>query len=149
MRKTVLFLKGEITTETINKLNFNGSGSNFLIINSNGGHFDASLDICEKILSTPCAVKAYVNTRADSAAFTVLQCCKPRICRRKTTFTIHPAIVPGGKFTVRHLRAYYSIIAFIAWRTKHPIKFLWELFREEKTLTAQEALELNFVDIII
>jgi ATP-dependent protease ClpP protease subunit len=148
MRKTVLSLKGEITTETIDKINFDEHGSNFLIISSIGGDFNTSIRICNKIRKIP-NVKGYVDKNADYAAFTVLQCCKLRICKRKTTFTIHPVIVSEGELTISHLKAYYSVISVIAWRTKHPIPFLWELFRTEKTLTAEEALELNFIDKII
>ena len=130
-----------------------------LLINSNGGDIKEGLKIVELITHSHALIKGQVIGKAVSMAAVILQACHERSMNETAYLRYH-----YGSWRVS-FRMYFEpemlqrniesgiklqerLILPIAKKTGMSIKRIHDLFREDKRLSAQEALHLGLVDDI-
>lgn len=128
-----------------------------LIIDCDGGSLRVASFIEDAIRFCDAPVHGIVTGAAFSAAFHILQACDRRLAYPKSTLMFHSSRI--NNLPVNHPdfdeicqsskvknEKYYSLFASLS---NQPITTIREWSRLEKEFTAQEALELNFIDEIL
>jgi ATP-dependent protease ClpP protease subunit len=137
-----------------------------LLIDSHGGGARAARTLITVLQLLPDAVTGLVLTRALSSAFEVLQACSPRLAFDSSRLGTHHSYLQGPtSFTDSiHARAYQDLVErdlkaqaevwqrearLLAARTGLPPDEAAALLRQERILTAPEALSLGLLDGIV
>ena len=135
------------------------------IIDSNGGEFSTGLDIYDLFRLSPAPVWGLVLGQAHSAAFMALQGCRKRVAARNSRLLIHnPRIEVRSSFEfdtqlsdvttpiealIARVREHRErSISILLERTQLGRTELEEVLKRGKTMSAEEALTLGFIDEI-
>lgn len=142
-----------------------------LDIDCAGGHFEAGTRLYRFLQSGVNKTVGMVGDRAMSAGFMALQGCRRRIAQTGSRLYIHNPIGHNVKYPVRYnvsekkfledqrnffrecqpilIRDRETMFEILLKRTGITAKKLDEVLEKDKPLTAEEALELGFIDAIV
>ena len=129
-----------------------------LVISSEGGDFYAAVRIFQYVQQLPVAVETVVLDKAFSGAFLISQAGATRSAFPKARFRFHQATVylEKGNYNKRSLEDIVRVLdrinatQFVVLTTRaHPVKTIFELLEGEAEISAERALELNFIDRIV
>ena len=162
MERIIRIDDDEIDSSTVGKLQFRlsellGEDPTLpikLIINSYGGHAYAMLMIIELVQSSTAPIVGMFEERAFSAAFNILQFCTKRLARPHSFLCFHVpranamaeimAGIPEG--TLLDGPDFDIVVEQLSRKSGKGGKWLREFALQDKQLTANEALELGFID---
>jgi len=131
-----------------------------LYIDSYGGAIHAAMSIYDMIYCSPVPVTGIVYRQAYSAAAVILQACHERVAMQNADLLFHPCIFDMVEFhhideeemksSLRLPREREnSIKRIVAVRSGKSEEDAWAFIKEERYISAEEALALGFVDRVI
>lgn len=127
-----------------------------LHIDSFGGGVYSGMHLYDVISSSKACIKGFAVGRAESAAFVALQACQRRIASPNANLMYHAPALAGLRLDQPDLqerledygRFHECILASMVKRGRTPLETLREWSRQERELTAREALEAGLIDEI-
>lgn len=157
-----LLLRGEVNTEkkdiiatVLSLLAFESNEPVWLHIDSGGGDVNVARHLGDTIRAVRAPVFGLVTGMAASAAFTLLQMCDRRIAYPNARLLFHSVSskveIDGSdlRYRIAHARLLHrKNIEELAKRSGQPIPAIRRWSRMERMFSAQEALELGFLDAI-
>ena len=167
LNKRIIYLEGGIDQEAAKNvgkallwLNTQDSTKEItLYIDSVGGNVEAGLDIVDMIKHISAPVMGIVYRSANSMAAVILQSCSKRKAMRQSDILIHDTTVPAvtlaeieenpDKVLKRAKESQQRIYQILSERSGKNIEEIKKLCKEDKRLSAYEALELGFIDEVI
>ena len=164
--RNILYLHGEVNEEmaeyvmaAITVLEVRDSPAIEIRIMSTGGHAEAGLFIAQRLQDYGGNTTARVYLGAKSAAVTILLMCDRRLCEKDAMILVHEgthSLMDIPTFTLRSsakmreiidasLAQAEMIVRMYADKTGLPLGKMRKLMREDRDMSAQEALELGFI----
>ncbi len=167
LKKRTIYLNGEITPEMAREfgmaivwLNAKDDKSEIsLYIDSGGGSAAAGLNMYDMVKHSKALVIGTVYRKASSMASVILQACDMRLAMRNADFLIHNLRI--GEISLDKLDEdpeealkqargrQRSIDMIYLLRTKRTIKEVHSKLKENKVMSAEEALAFGLIDKII
>lgn len=151
-----------IVIECLMEANFRDLKKVTLVINSNGGNLSSAHGIANTIRLSKTKVVGVVLSKAKSAAMMILQACSERIACSGATMLMHwgrtnflnyelDAIMRGeGDWVIRQvIERNEDLVAALMNKSKLTKDQIWEMCRQERNLSAREALEFDLIDRIV
>jgi len=151
----------EVVVESIFQAKKQGKKKVTLLINSNGGQNDSFTAIKSAMVISEMEFTGFVMSRARSNGFRLLQHCHNRLAVRNAELMFHwgqsslgnseiASLMDGQTWATDHIVTQRKAMAQeVHERTGVPLNKLYELARYDRMLTAQEGMELNFIDEIV
>ncbi len=127
-----------------------------LIIHSEGGFMVWLFSLLEVINSSRSPIYGLADGCANSAAFFLLHACARRSSYPDSEFMFHPPRIPANEDWNCHEddileddESYQQLLTKLARCSGESVEVLAAWGREDRVFTAQEALELGFIDEIV